>query len=267
MAAITDYTAYKLGLQSSTRKVSFTINALSTVAGRLYDTYVTGGLPANTAPTTAVVPGMNKQMTFSNAGSSTLDLLSGQFSATDTGVIIICDRLSHQGGLDGTSTASQNTNLPTASLTRYTSGEGVMAGITIYSQVGTTSTDVRFTYTNQAGTSGQVSPRVLFGATGFREAGRLILCPLLAGDTGVRAVQNITLAASTGTVGNFGVTIFKPLFAMIISAQMQTVYCNLTTGYCSGNIPEVQDDACLFAITCTRTTSFSGTGNLLLEEF
>lgn len=131
--------------------------------------------------------------------------------ASTNQMVMVVDRLSHQGGLSGTTTGAQTTNLPTAALTRYTSGAGVFIGLEVYTSVGTTATTVTASYTNQAGTSGQTTQATPFGGVGFNAAGSLFMLPLQAGDTGVQSVQSVTLAASTLTAGNFGVTLFKPL--------------------------------------------------------
>jgi hypothetical protein len=37
------------------------------------------------------------------------------------------------------------------------------------------------------------------------------IMPLQAGDRGVKSVESLTLSASTGTAGNFGLTLFRPI--------------------------------------------------------
>lgn len=124
---------------------------------------------------------------------------------------IICDRLSHQGGLSGTVTGAQTSDLPTAALTRYTSGVGVMICLDIYSAVGATASTITATYTNSAGVGGRVTKDVVFGGAGLNSAATRIWMPLQDGDVGVRSVQSVNLIASTLTAGNFGVTLTKPL--------------------------------------------------------
>lgn len=178
---------------------------------------------------------------------------------------LIADRLSHQGGLSGTTTGAQTTNLPTAALTRYTSGVGVWPCVEVYSAIGTTATTVTCSYTNQAGTSGQTSvatpipdPSSSLGTS----AGRVYPLPLQSGDTGCRAVASVTLAASTLTAGNFGVTLLKPL-----------VWFPAVEGYLSGGfywdalfngagyLPEVLSGAHLMLLSFTQTAALNGTTN------
>lgn len=120
----------------------------------------------------------------------------------------LIDRLSHQGGLVGNITTSQTTNLPTAALTRYTSGVGVYAALEVYTALGATDSVFTMVYTNQAGT-GSRSASVILADTPTLNA--FIWMPLQGTDSGVRSVESVSLTPSTGTAGNFGITLFKPL--------------------------------------------------------
>lgn len=254
--AFADFTAYKDECEHPAQRIVLTKNSLTTIAGRASDLWVVAPFGGST-PTTAVVPtntttGAIGQI---DGGGSALRLPRIELATAQPGFWVLCDRLSHQGGLDATNISAQTTNLATAALTRYTSGVGVMLGLTIYTQIGTTATTVTCSYTDDAGNAGQTTQPALFGATGFREASRLIICPLAAGDVGVRAVASVTVLASTGTVGNFGVTLFKPLIAlpqwMVGSNQVQY---DAALGLCA-NLPEIVDGACLFWMFIAQTTS------------
>jgi hypothetical protein len=271
MTAITDLDQYKSMLTAQGEPYPLTTSQTASVASRWSDTWLTI-LPVGAFPTTAVVPVNTTQggIQHQNGGSGQLWIVGSKMAAAlptlGQSVVLIVDRLSHQGGLSGTTTSAQTTNLPTAALTRYTTGEGVMMGISVASQVGTTGTTITATYTNQAGTGGQVSPTVVFGGTGFREANRFIMLPLAAGDTGVRAVASVTVAVSTGTVGNFGVVLFKPLYAAILDDRSMNQVGDFVTGYTGGGIPEVVDNACLSAFIMGTGGGMSTLGNLFVAE-
>lgn len=159
------------------------------------------------------------------------------------GAFLLIDRLSHQGGLSGTdTTAGVTTNLPTAALTRYTDGVGVLAAIEIYTQIGTTATTITCAYTDQSG-NGSTSQPVVIGATNNREVGRFIPISLEAGDTGVRAITSSTLAGTTGTAGAFGYVLYKPIALIPTMPGMNTVYEPFFGG--SPHMPAIDDNACL----------------------
>lgn len=237
---------------SPRERITQSWRANSTVAaGRLQSLWTFAPF-AGVAPTTAAVPARNiaGAVGQENGGANALRLPAIDVaSAWGAGpnILMLCDRLSHQGGLSGTVTSAQTTNLPTAALTRYTSGVGVMCMLEIYTTIGATATTVATSYTDQGGTTGQVSPLTLFGGNGWRDAGRGILIPCAVGDTGFRAVASVTVTVSTGTAGNFGVTLFKPLLYLPIPVG-QAYLASPPLGTLGGGLPEILDDACLFWI-------------------
>lgn len=157
------------------------------------------------------------------------------------GTLILYDRLLHIGSLDGTVTTAQTVG---GSLTRYTDGVGNFAFAEIYTTVGASSTTIKLSsYTDQDGNTGQVGSLVTFGNTGFREDTRAIMLPLASGDTGVRAVASVQVTATTGTAGNFGVTIGHPL--AYVSMPAPGVPGGRTFAQGLPGLPEIKTDACL----------------------
>lgn len=210
--ALTDYAAYKAAQPYA--KLALGKLALTTISGVMYSRWQSA--PFNgAAPTAAVVPNPSLQggLLYTPTGIATW-IKSAQMGRTAGGCSTICDRLSHQGGLSGTVITAQTTNLPTAALTRFTTGVGVMIALEIYTAIGTTVTTVTVSYTNSAGVAGRTSIAQTFGGTNNREVARFIILPLQSGDVGARSVESVTLLASTVTVGNFGVTLIKPIMAI-----------------------------------------------------
>jgi hypothetical protein len=247
--ALADYAALLAALDAPRQRALWYRDGTGSIGLRLFSYWINN--PAafvGVAPTTAVVPvrdtaGGNP---YEASAGATQRILSARIGhGTTHGMLYIVDRLCHQAGLSGTSTSAQTTNLPTAALTRYTSGAGVRAGIEIYSALGATSVGLSTSYTNQAGTAGQVSPKIPVGNTNFLEARRFFDLPLQEGDTGVRSVESVTLDASTGSVGNFGVVLYKPLLAIPVDELRRnpTTFDGLLQY--GGMFPEVVDGACL----------------------
>jgi len=197
-----------------------------------------------------------------------LTMLAARMNPSSIGgqAVILADLLNISGGLNGTLATEQTDNLPTAALTRHTSGAGVMAGLVIFAAVGSTARTVTASYTNQAGTPGRVTPPFQIGATGHREAGRLIPFPLAAGDTGVRSVESVTLADTTGTAGNFGVCLFRPLSMLACNDfQGAHVFDAVSTGGFVGSLAEVHPDACL-SVLGIANVSQAVSGSIILAE-
>ena len=134
--------------------------------------------------------------------------------------------------------------------------------------MGATGTTVTASYTNQAGTAGQTTVATVFGGTNFQLASQLLELPLAAGDSGVRAVANVNLVATTGTAGNFGVTLAKVLLAIPVFGQgipdLNEWDSMLQLGGCA---PEILSDACLFWVFHSNTSS-TGTqaGEVFIAE-
>jgi len=270
VAAIADFAAYKTLLERrGDWNVSLSINNAAEVA-RPVDMYA-WTFPAASAPTTAAAlsrtspAGVAINAEWRGGPNAALRLVGASSSHIGTlnapGAYILVDRLSHQGGLSGTVTTAQTTNLPTAALTRYTDGVGVMAALTIYTDVGTTAASPTISYTNQAGTPGQTSVAFQFGGSGWDDAGRMFLVPLAAGDTGVRAVASVTLGVSTGSIGNFGVSLFKPLALIVVGMLGQQDQDVLSTGGSAAIIglgSEIDADAHLSLIQIAGAASNLG---------
>lgn len=252
---ITSLDTYLAKRTSLRDRVLIAKNSLTTIAGRRSSLWVT--VPdAGAAPTTAAVPtratagALGQQ----NGGALALRQTHAEIASSELGSLWLCDRLSHQGGLSGTAAGAQTTNLPTAALTRYTDGVGVIVGVEVYSVVGTTGTTFTCSYTNTTPTAGRTSQTVAFGAINNREVGRFFDMPLQQGDVGVRSVESLTLAASTTSVGNFGITLYKPLAHFPIRAINQAIsFDPLLAG--GALMSEILDDACLFWIVRPNGTA------------
>lgn len=266
--AITNLSTYLTYLASPEEIVPINITTTTSVAGRTYDLWVpqalAGAAPGtNAAPTRTTAGSLGQQ----NGGATILGLNQINLNSITPGTYIICDRLSHSAGLDGTQTGARTVNLPTPALTRYTDGVGVMCMLTIYTQVGTTASTITVSYTNQAGTSGRTSLSVVFGGTAFREANRSILISCASGDNGFRAVASVNLAGSTGTTGNYGVTLFKPLSMIVVDDTNNITQANLINGRLLGGMPEIVDDAALFLIGISSSTTIQAVGNMSTIEW
>jgi hypothetical protein len=243
---IATFADYRTQIANPFNTLYVTKNSLATAAGLLSSLWIAapfaGAAPGAPAVPTSATAGALVDWRPSGGGTVRLARVTLEVGSSARGTLVLCDRLSHQGGLSGTAITEQTTNLPTAALSRYTNGEGVMAGFEIYTIVGSTGRLVTASYTNQDGVSGRASLSMQIGATSHREAGRFIPMSLQVGDSGVRSVESVLLNASTGTVGNFGVTLYKPLAAFTVSLQT-TSQDQLIGGH---NIVDIHDDACLF---------------------
>lgn len=162
-------------------------------------------------------------------------------SAPSRGWFTIYDRLAHMAGLDGTSVAVQNVNGGAdGTWSRYAGDHvGNQIWVEIYDAIGVTARTITASYKNQSGATKTTLPHVI-GATGNLEGSRIIRLPLAQDDTGVSAVISVTLSASTGTAGNFGVTVARPIatIAMAVGNGSQVSILD-------GALPEIEAGACI----------------------
>lgn len=218
--------------------------ATTPVLGRDHSLWQYEGVPSGGAiPTIAEIPTRTTigAMPFTAPINSQEKLLiSAGITSTVPGLYLLYDRLFQIGGLSAAVTTDQQIQSPT--LTRNTGGVGNIAFYEIYSQIGTTSTTLTMTYTNQAGVAGRVSS-INIGGTGFRESSRIQRIPLASGDTGIRAIEKIALSTSTGTAGNFGITLVQALSWQSIALSGLMGWRDYTTGL--PGIPSIHPNACL----------------------
>lgn len=268
--ALADFSAYRVALSSPSQVIDFAKIWTVPAAAGWSSSWIGTGFPgAGAVPSgAATIPDR------STVGSLGQFNPSGELRAhfgrceqgaagTTTGItLMLVDRLAHKGGLDGTSTGAQTVSTP--ALTRYTSGVGVIAAVEIYTAIGATGTTATMAYDGDSG-AGHTSQPVVVGGAGFNSATRILPLSLQAGDAGVKAVTSITLAASTTTVGNFGVTLFKPLMLLHVGAGLEDF---LATGDPISNtglwMPKIETDACLQFMTMTAgsfSPVFAGTLN------
>jgi hypothetical protein len=206
-------------------------------------------------PTAGVVPGtVGTNPTRATDGAigqtnptapNKLYLVSAESSFKDRVGAQLMDRLMEMSGLSGTVTTPQV--ITSGTVSRYTGAEsaGNEIWLEIYTIIGATPTTITASYTNQAGTAGQTTVAAVFGGTSFREAHRLIRLPFQSGDTGVQSVESVTLAGTTGTAGDFGVTIMRPIVG--VSAVVAGNGYERSLAFVPGPM-EIKTDAALFWI-------------------
>lgn len=238
-------------------------NALPTaVVGKWSSMFTQNGVGAVTGSAPGTTP---RQCTNSTAGACYLTDASGgrdkyivgaSGHSVQQGTLIVYDRLADVSGLDATNTGVQ-TFAASASLTpsRNTGGKGNQIWLEVYTAIGS-ATNIVVNYTNENGTSGRTTPNVRFGASGFAEALRIMKCPLQAGDLGVQSVQSVQLASSTGTVGDFGVTLARPLFMIpLLTVGAATIRDLLLA---PPNICKIEAGACVAFAFCPTVTAGNG---------
>jgi len=173
----------------------------------------------------------------------------------------IHDRLMHMGGLSGTVTTAQtvnldlDANLATDDLDARKGDANysdVQWWLEWYSATGSSVVTATVNVTYNDGTSGNLTAQSL---TTSRPASHMIplngLIPAADGGKYIRDVNTVTLSATTGIAGNFGVTATRYRcgnFLPLANARWTAKWDDL-------GVPEITNNSCLFAIMLTSTTS------------
>lgn len=173
----------------------------------------------------------------------------------------IHDRFAHMGGLSGTVTTAQTVSLDLSTL-GATNNISKRIGGTDYSDVqwwlewytatGATAVTVTVNVTYNDGTTGALAAAPL---AANRPVGFMLslnaLVPAAASGKYIRAVNTVTLSASTGGAGNFGVTATRP--RMTLAAPIANM--KFVADWAQLGFPKIFNESCLFPIVLTSTTS------------
>jgi len=242
LAASINYKIFKASNASLTAGI---ISSLWRSAGNT----TAGAIPTTSAECTDYLPG-----SFILPSVTTEKLYVGKVSLSlgVAGNIFIMDRLSHMGGLNGTLATAQTVNLdittPVSQNRCLANGSNVQWYLEWYAATGSTAVTSTITYTNHADVTGRTTT-VALAAT------RPISCmlPILpaSGDLGIKSIQTVTLSATTGTSGNFGVTATKQI------AEVPIILANTGSivDYAGLGLPEISADSCIMFSVLTSTTS------------
>jgi hypothetical protein len=249
----------------------------SNTAGAFRSYWREPGQPAAGAIPTAVATCNNATLGGVNFTQQTSPATSylGLFECASTvggQTVEIHDRLAHMGGLSGTVTTAQTVGLDLAALLA-TDNIAARIGDSNYSDVlwwlewytatGTTAVTATVNVTFNDGTSNNLSAVSLAAS---RPAGLMVNLNTFvqAADAGkfIRDVNSVTLSATTGTAGNFGVTATRyraASFAPLANARYTQDWAQL-------GLPSIPNAACLFPIllpSATGSTGLLGTGKIV----
>jgi hypothetical protein len=214
----------------------FKISTAGRSAGTYFDFFQAAGFPAAiSVPTLAGVQCNSTTvgaLPFTNPPVGEECWLSNlQGMASVLSGLILVDRLVHYGGGNGT----QLTNTFGAlALPRYATGEQVVAFLEWYSATGAGTFTVNFTDADNQPRSSVVN------VSTAPVAGQIIPVPMPAGSRGVKSVQSVTLAASTGAIGSFGVTLVRRIarFGGKANEGFELDWVDL-------GLPQILNNACL----------------------
>ena len=253
--------AYSAAVDAPAQRIGLQKASVTTVAFREYALWRATGLPApgagfyGTTPVTCGAATVGAMPIVSSTSILRVVRAWFDFATKGFGSVMLHDRLIHNSGLSGIVTTAVTINTP-ALPARAGAGEGVKVAVESWGTIGATATTLRMSsYTNSAGTPGQSGPGITFGSTGWRDPPRFLPLSLAPGDTGVQSLETTTLLATTGTVGDYGITMYKTLLTLPVNTLLQRNPEDEGIFGLGGVMPVVDNDACLFQTIVWSTTS------------
>ena len=207
--------------------------------------------------TTVGTIGFNQQTSPITSYGAYLEIATGNAAMT----MELHDRLASMGGLNGTLTTAQSVNLDLSTLLS-TDKINVRKGDNNYSDVqwwlewytatGATAVTATIAVTYNDGTTGNLSALSLASS---RPASHMIpinsLIPSAQSGKFIRGIVSVTLSATSGTAGNFGVTATRP--RMTLSAPIANH--KFIADWAQLGLPEIYNSSAIFPIVLTSTTS------------
>ena len=243
---------------NSSRLVIDKASLVNAAAGQFFSLWTATGVPgAGAIPTAAAVPTSATTGSFNFANQTApatgyLAWLAFQ-SANAITNLEIHDRLAARGGLTGNITTAQGgldltTTDPGADRVGALDYSDVQWWLEIYTALGATSVNATVGVTYNDGTTGNLTAFAL-GVT--PRQGRLY--PLVSAVSGkfIRGVTGVTLSATTGTAGNFGITATRPRTSVSTNVANKTE----TFDWAQLGLPNIPNDSCLFMLLNCTTTS------------
>lgn len=180
---------------------------------------------------------VNGQIPHYNPASGLAYVARFAAKATQAGVVMLMDRLWHNGGFTITSTGAQSITSPTwpsrcptsgTDDTAATTGHAVMLALEVSAATGAGTPTITISYTNQAGTAGRTATNII-ATVASSAIGATYFIGLAAGDTGVQSVQSLTLSA-TWTSGTMNLVAYRLLTSVVCGAAFVDGEADILTG-------------------------------------
>lgn len=247
----------------------------NTVAGTYHSLWRSGGVPIQASiPAAATTCDKTLLGAFnfpSPSGDNKLYLARSHFINANNGIVIeTYDRLAHMGGLNGTLTTAQTVSLDVNALSIPNKVGRILQAnfsdvswfLEWYTDTGATAVTATVAVTYNDLTTANIT----ISLVATTRAGRLypIIVPLAGAGKYIQSVNTVTLSATTGIAGSFGVTAAR----FLTSSQCGLAYVGYVNTWAETGCPVVPDSACLWHVipACPSTSSGTLLGNFNLIE-
>lgn len=230
------------------------------VPGRPTSLFTLAGIPGPGVPNTGLtganyvssttVP--NGILYHTDPGSGNSYLARFIAEATQSGVLMLCDRLWDCGPSTGSTSAqtiSQPT-LPARDANGSTNGLGVQLAIEVVAATSSTAAVISASYTNSGGTASKTGTFIDLPTAAVNAIGNFYRIGMAAGDQGVRSVQTVTFSTDW-TTGTIALVAYRVLAMLEIPFSY---YPNAIDALTSG-FPQLYNGVCPFLVFVPVTTT------------
>ena len=241
----------------------------ATIASQAAGTYVSMWR-ANGQPGQGAIPGAAASCNGSTTGCFRIDDQTSpiknylgyfEYSSSNAAMTLeLHDRLAHMGGLSGTVATAQTVGIDFNSLVSDNLANrigdadysDIQWWLEWYTATGSTAVTATIAVTYNDGTTGNLSALSLAATRPASFMASLnSLIPAAQSGKYIRAVNTVTLSATTGTAGSFGVTATRKRSTVAVPIAN----LNIGSNWADLPIAEIPSSACLFALVLTSTTS------------
>lgn len=248
----------------------------STVAGQFFSLWRATGQPglgavpssAATLDNTAVGSFDFSQQTAPATSYAAYAYAMCSNSAT---TVEVHDRLMHMGGLSGTVITAQTVNLDASVLTDNMAARVGAANfaevqwwLEIYTTLGATGVNATVAVTYNDASTGVLTAFAL-GATPRASRAYPLngLLPAAAAGKYIKKVDSVTLSATTGTAGSFGITATRPRCTLPLVLANKSEFFD----WAQLGLPEISNESCLMLmVLCGTTTTGTVRGGMKLAH-
>lgn len=264
------------GLANNNDRIQWDKASLATqVVGQYCSLWRATGVPGQGAtPTTAAycTKALTGAVRFNNQTAPVTSYIAWHTLTTATANtnLEIHDRLAHMAGMVGNVTTAQTVGIDLSTINAGGPVETERLGAADYSDVtwflewynvtGATASNATVNVTYDDGSTGNLAV-IPVGGTAVAASQCRLLVSAVAGRF-IRGVNSVTLSASTGTAGNFGVTATRNRTAMQTNIASKTE----TFDWAQLGLPPVPNDSCLFGMvmsTAASTGIIRGQGKII----
>lgn len=188
-----------------------------------------------------------------------LQIIKAITSGATLGKLIFYDRLWHNSGMSGIVTSDASLSASAAVNRPDALGKDVEMWVEFYTAIGATAATLNVHYIDQDGNTDQIATYA--HPANAETVGQMAPMFLASEDNGVRRPDSYWWSVTTGTAGNFGLTLMRRL----VEIPIQQINVGMVLDFAMLGAPLVYDNACVaMMVLCSATNTGIMQGSIRL---